>query len=124
MASLTEITMTRWFTDDYRERNKDEMEMIRTMIAATDPAGHLGSCGALRDPDLRGEIASISLPRRVIAGKHDPATPPSDGLAIHRAVPDSKYVELEASHLSAWERAEEFGVAVCSFLGSGKVCNG
>jgi pimeloyl-ACP methyl ester carboxylesterase len=86
------------------------------MIAATDPEGYAACCGVLRDTDMSGEIAAIAAPCLVIAGTHDPATPPSDGRALHSALRESRYVELNASHLSAWECAEEFAGAVLSFL--------
>ncbi len=124
MAALAEATPTRWFTDGYRAQHSDEMGMIRRMIAGTDPQGYVGCCSVLRDTDLRAGITGIQVPCLVIAGTHDPATPPSDGQAIHRCLNDSQYVELETSHLSAWERADEFGSRVVGFLQSGEVGNG
>ena len=124
MAQLAEITLTRWFTEGYRETHAGEMEMIREMILATDPAGYSACSGVLRDTDLRCEITGIPVPCLVIAGKHDPATPPSNGEAIHCVLRNSKYVELDASHLSAWERAAEFGAEVVAFLENGEVRNG
>jgi 3-oxoadipate enol-lactonase len=120
MDQLAEITLTRWFTQRYREQHPEEMETIRTMVATTDPVGYSGCCGVLRDTDLASEIKGISVPCLVIAGKHDPATPPPDGMAINQAVVNSQYVELDASHLSAWERAEEFGAEVVAFLTPGE----
>jgi len=124
MAQLAEITLTRWFTDGYREKHAGEMEMIREMISSTDPVGYSSCCGVLRDADLSGEITGIPVPSLVIAGKHDPATPPSNGQAIHRVLQNSNYVELEAAHLSAWERAAEFGAEVVAFLEREEVRNG
>ena len=118
MAPLAEIALTRWFTDVYRKQHADEMEIMRRMIAVTDPAGYAACCGVLRDADLRSEIPDISSPCLVIAGSHDPATPPSDGKAIHRVLRNSRYVELEASHLSAWEGAENFATEVITFCGT------
>ena len=124
MAPLTDITPTRWFTSRYREEHADEMGTIRKMIATTDPEGYASCCAVLRDTDLTEEIGGIRSSCLVIAGKDDPATPPSDGLAIHSVLRNSRYVELEASHLSAWERAKEFGSEVVAFLESGEVRNG
>ncbi len=124
MAKLAESTLTRWFTDSYREEHTDEMKMIQEMIATTHPAGYSWCCNVLRMTDLRDGIADILAPSLVIAGRHDPATPASEGLAIHQALRASKYVELEASHLSAWERAEEFGAEVVRFLETVESPNG
>lgn len=124
MKSLAAISLTRWFTSSYREQHANEMEVAQEMIANTDASGYAACCGVLRDTDLRAEITAISLPCLVITGKHDPATPPADGYMLNGALRDSKYIELEASHLSAWERAKEFASEVLAFLRVGERCNG
>ena len=116
MVPLAEASLGRWFTPAYREQHPDEMETIRAMISRTHPEGYSGCCGALRDTDLSGELGAIEAPCLVIAGTHDPATPPGDGRTLHAALPRSQYVELDASHLSAWERAEEFAREAVEFL--------
>ena len=107
-----------------RETHAEEMDKIRQMISSTHPEGYSACCGVLRDTDLTQEIKSISAPCLVISGTHDPATTPSDGRSIHQQVRNARYVELEASHLSAWERAEEFGSEVVTFLQTAEVRNG
>lgn len=124
MESLAEASVTRWFTASYRERHPHEMNKAREMIAANDAEGYTASCAALRDADLRGEINAILAPCLVITGKDDVVTPPSDGLALHASVRHSKYVELAASHLSSWERSDEFGAAVCGFMETGERSDG
>jgi 3-oxoadipate enol-lactonase len=124
MEELPETTLTRWFTPAYRKNHSDEMERIRTMIASTHHAGYSACCGVLRDSDLSAEISQIAAPCLVITGTHDPATPPNVGLALHEALRNSKYLELDASHLSAWEQAAEFGAVVVAFLQGTEVGNG
>ena len=116
MAELAATTLGRWFTTEYRDVHPQEMETIRGMIASTDPSGYIACCGALRDADLRGQIGAIRAPSLVISGSHDPATPAADGRALAAALPNSQYVELNSSHLSAWERADEFAHAILAFL--------
>ena len=123
MSPLADVTLTRWFTPEYCEHHPNEMTFIRQMIASTNPHGYAACCGVLRDSDLSDAIASSSTPCLVIAGKHDPATPPADGHALAAALRRAEYLELEASHLSAWEQAEAFAQASLSFL-SGGVANG
>jgi pimeloyl-ACP methyl ester carboxylesterase len=124
MDELADATLTRWFTTAYRENHKDEMELIRRMIASTHPVGYSACCGVLRDSDLQAEISEITAPCLVITGKHDPATPPDDGLALHKVLRNSNYAELDASHLSAWEEAPQFGSQVVAFLKRAEVTNG
>jgi 3-oxoadipate enol-lactonase len=94
------------------------------MIASTAPEGYCACCAVLRDADLRAAVASIRTPCLVIAGKYDPATPPSDGQSLASALSDSQYLELEASHLSAWEQAGAFAAAVRAFFDNGGHLNG
>ena len=116
MAPLAAATLGRWFTSEYRVHHPEEMETVREMIASTDPNGYIGCCCVLRNSDLRSETGSIRTPALIVAGKHDPATPAADGRALAAALPHAQYVELDSSHLSAWERADEFAHAVLAFL--------
>ena len=124
MSPLAVATLERWFTPTYRARHPEEMEQIREMIAATDPRGYVACCAALRDADLRAQIGAVEAASLVITGTHDPATPPSDGHALHLALRKSRYVELDSSHLSAWECGDEFAAAVVQHLGSGEETDG
>ena len=124
MKPLALATLDRWFTSDYRERHHSEMEEIQQMISSTNPDGYCGCCSVLRDADLRASLPAIGVPCLIIAGTHDPATSPSDGRALASALPGSQYVELNASHLSAWEQAEEFAAAVRRFFSEGGRRNG
>ncbi|MGA2536240.1 MAG: 3-oxoadipate enol-lactonase [Terracidiphilus sp.] len=124
MSCLAATMLDRWFTPGYREHHPEEMEQIRAMVAATDPDGYAACCVVLRDTDLRGQTENVRAASLVITGTHDPATPPGDGHALHAAIPNSRYVELDASHLSAWERAEEFADAVVQHLAVGEEVDG
>ncbi len=118
MEPIALATLERWFTPVYREQHPEEMQTACRMIAATNAVGYAGCCGALRDADVRREIGAIEAPCLVVVGAHDEATPPSEGQALHSALPNSSLVELDASHLSAWERPGEFAAAVLGFLGT------
>jgi 3-oxoadipate enol-lactonase len=124
MPKLAAAMLERWFTPTYRAHHPEEMEQIGQMVAATDPRGYLGCCAVLRDADLRAQVGAIEAGSLVITGTHDPATPPSDGHAIHAALPKSRYVELNCSHLSAWECPDEFAAAVLQHLAAGEETNG
>ena len=124
MAGLADLTIGRWFTADFRARHPDEVEIVRAMIEATDPAGYAACCAVLRDTDLRGDARKVAASSLVIAGTHDPATPPEDGQALNASLPNSKYIELDASHLSAWESADDFAAAVVQHLAAGDGENG
>ena len=124
MESLAVAGLARWFTPQYRATHAGEMDEVQRMIASTNPEGYCACCAVLSEADLRERIGSIAVPTLVIAGTHDPATPPSDGRAIAAAVPGAQYLELDTSHLSAWERPDEFSHAILQFLAQGARSNG
>ncbi len=124
MESLAVTIRERWFTASYRADHPEEMEQIRQMIVATDPDGYAACCEVLRDTDLRDHAHLVEAPTLVITGTHDPATPPIEGRTLHAAMAHSTYLELNASHLSAWEGSSQFGEAVSQHLAAGEAVNG
>ena len=124
MDALAAATLARWFTPHFREAHPSEMQEVERMIASTSLDGYCACCAVLREADLRPSLRSIKVPALVIAGGHDPATPPSDGRAIVAALPDAQYIEFDSSHLSAWERPDQFAGAVLAFLAKGGRRNG
>jgi len=49
------------------------------MIEEANPEGYAACCAAVRDFDFREQLRTIHVLALVIAGAHDPATPPADG---------------------------------------------
>ena len=72
-------------------------------------------CAAVRDTDLREEIARISVPTLVINGEHDVATPPADGHFVAQRIVGSRTLTLDAAHLSNIESPREFSEALLAF---------
>jgi len=52
----------------------------------------------------------------VIGGAHDPVIPAADVRYLTDTIPDAKFVELDASHLSNVEAADAFTNALLKFL--------
>ena len=115
MDALARQTPERWFTAPYREAHPGEMQQIQAMVRNTPQQGYIDCCAALRDADLSLGLADIRVPSLVIAGTHDPATSPEQGRQLANHLGHAKYLELNASHLSAWECAAEFSAAVADF---------
>ncbi len=114
--SIAAATMERWFTASFREREPQTVERIQNTLANTDTEGYIACCEALRDTDLRDQVASISAPTLVISATHDPAAPPSDGKFLAKQMAGARYAELDAAHLSNIEQAEQFTQEVSQFL--------
>ena len=116
MAAVAESVCERWFTPAFRARSPEVVAPIRTMIESMPPKGYIANCEAVRDFDVREQIAQIRTPTLVISGTHDPATPPRDGQFIAERIAGARYVELDTSHLSNIAAPAEFTAALTDFL--------
>src|SRR6267378_4393520 len=114
--SIAAATMERWFTTPFREREPQTVERIQKTLANTNNEGYIACCEALRDTDLREQVASISVPTLVISATHDPAAPPTDGKFLAKQIAGARYVELDAAHLSNIEQHKQFTQEVSDFL--------
>jgi 3-oxoadipate enol-lactonase len=116
MESVADAVLERWFTFGFRQSDPEEVASIRQVLVHADPAGYSECCAAVRDFDYRHKVSEIRRPTLMIAGAHDPATPPGDTRWVAEQIPVSKFVELNASHLSCIEAREAFMVALREFL--------
>lgn len=117
MTAVADAALPRWFSPAFHQRDPETVHAFRAMMQSCAADGYLGCCAALRDADLRSEIASVAAPTLLIASTADSATPP-DGLEFMRdRIRGAELVTLEAGHLSNVECAAEFTAAVLDFLG-------
>lgn len=116
LEPLLDATLERWFTAPTRASRPHDMAAVRAMVAATPVPGYLGCCGALKQLDYVDRLARITLPTLFVAGTHDQGAPAAVMRDMHAAVPGSRYVELDAAHVSNLERPQEFNRALDEFL--------
>ena len=116
LAALADASMLRWFTEAFRHREPGVIARFRSAFERTSVDGYVGCCAALRDADLRAAAAQVKCPALVVAGRHDPATPPELGRWLAAAIGGAQIVELDSAHLSNVECAHEFTSAVKGFL--------
>jgi len=116
MAAVVPGILERWYTAEFRSASPEAVESTRRMLLNTPVEGYAGCCAALRDADLRNEIAGIRLPVLIIAGAHDPATTPADGRFLAERIAGTRYVELRAAHLSNIEASDAFTMELSAFL--------
>ncbi len=120
LESIVEGVLERWFRPATRESQPGEIELARRMVLGTPAAGYAATGRAVCELDLREGLAGIEVPALVVAGRFDEATPPAWGQAIAKAIPEVRYEELEAAHLSNWDAADEFNEVVGRFLSGGR----
>jgi 3-oxoadipate enol-lactonase len=117
MSVVVDGTIERWFTKSFREKAASTIDSIRAMLMTTPPHGYAGCCAAIRDMDQRWDIGTIALPTLIIAGEHDPATTMKDGELIASRIKGSKFVKLDAAHLSNIEQGKQYTDTIEKFLG-------
>lgn len=108
MGAVASAAIERWFTKRFIERATETIAWIRQMILDTPPQGYISCCEAIRDADLIMQAPQMGVPVTVVSGAYDPATTPAQGRVLSCMIPDSRYVELEAAHISNIEAASEF----------------
>ncbi|ONH56477.1 3-oxoadipate enol-lactonase [Pseudomonas cedrina] len=116
MVALRDASIARWFTADFAAANPHQAKLITDMLAATSPEGYAANCAAVRDADLRDQLASIKVPTLVIAGTEDAVTPPAGGHFIQNHVKGAEYAEFYAAHLSNVQAGAAFSDRVLEFL--------
>jgi 3-oxoadipate enol-lactonase len=118
MKAVAGAVIDRWLTAGFRAAHPGDTAQVLSMLEGCDPPGYAASCCAVRDVDFRQKLAGVEVATQVIAGTHDPATPPADGRALSELIHGAKYTELAAAHLSNIEAREEFNREVLAFLKS------
>ncbi|CAP44883.1 3-oxoadipate enol-lactonase [Bordetella petrii] len=106
----------RWLSPAFRAEQPGLTQVLVDMLRRISNEGYSGNCAALRDADLRGRLGEIKAPTLVIAGTQDPAATPQDGRELAAGIAGARYVELDTSHLSNWEKPEAYTRAVADFL--------
>ncbi len=116
MNGVAMAAAERWFTKTFRDAHPEKVEAVMAMVRTTPLHGYLAACAAGRDMDQREAIRSIRNKVLVIAGRHDPSTPPGMGALVASSIEGAKFVTLEASHMSHIEDEANFTKAVVDFL--------
>ena len=116
VAAFAGPNMERWFTREFLERAPEAVAPLRDMFAATALEGYLACGEAVRDMDQRDLLPKINAPTLVVAGRHDPATPPEANEYISNNIPGAQYATLDAAHISNVEQPEAYAKTVLGFL--------
>jgi 3-oxoadipate enol-lactonase len=113
-AAVAEQVVAAWFTSHFPE---EERERFKAMLRTTDAESYARCCEAIRDLDLRTDLARIVAPTVVIAGAEDPSTPVEHAETIARGIGASRLVVVpEAAHLAAYEQADAVNEAMLEHL--------
>jgi 3-oxoadipate enol-lactonase len=117
LAALAGPVMARWFTERFRRERPAEVAGWRNMLARMPVDGYAGTCAALRDADLRGAIAAITVPTLVVVGEQDLATPVELVRGMAQAIPGSQFVTIpDCGHIPSIEQPQALAALMMRFL--------
>jgi len=118
--ALADITLERWFAQDYRDANPAVMARVRDMIRTTSPVGYEACVRAIQAIDLLPRIPQIAVPVLLVAGAQDGAAPPAAMQAMADAIPGSRLEVLDpCGHLSSVQRPADLASLIDAFATSG-----
>jgi 3-oxoadipate enol-lactonase len=117
VEAVADGVLGRWFTPAFREAHPEVIDAMRGILCATPREGYAGCCEAIAAMDLTGDLPLIAAPTLVLAGEHDPATPPEHGRRIAELIPGARFeIVPNAAHLASVERPEETTMTILRFL--------
>jgi len=116
MSAISDALVGRWFTPAFVERDPSTIARMKAMLERQPASGYVAACVAVRDADLRDDIARIEAATLIVAGRHDAVTTPADAAFVASRIRHAKVAELDASHLSNIEAAPAFTGALLDFL--------
>jgi pimeloyl-ACP methyl ester carboxylesterase len=98
--------MKRWFTARFRAERPGVVARFRAMVASTPVEGYVACAQAIVGMAIEHGLASVTAPTLVVAGEHDPSTPPEEGEAIAQAIPGARFVVVDAAHMANVEQED------------------
>ncbi|MFC4530463.1 3-oxoadipate enol-lactonase [Sphaerisporangium dianthi] len=114
-APVAETAAARWFTPGFAAA--PAALALTADLRAADPEGYAACCDALAAYDLRADLARVTVPALVIAGRDDPATPPRHARELADGIPGASLTEVgHAAHLAGVERPAPVLAALLAHL--------
>jgi 3-oxoadipate enol-lactonase len=111
-----DATMERWFTARFRAERPAVVTRFRAMVVSTPAEGYVACAQAIVGMTIENRLGSISAPTLVVAGAHDPSTPPKQGEAIARAIPCARFEIVDAAHMANIEQEDRVSTLIREHL--------
>jgi 3-oxoadipate enol-lactonase len=116
MEPLADAIVSRWFTPAF---SPAVVARFREDLLNVDVPSYIACAQAIRDMDLRLDLAKIDAPTVVIAAAQDHATPPECARHIADELSDSElYIVGEAAHLAVVEAPRTISVILDDHFGN------
>ncbi|MBQ2263710.1 MAG: 3-oxoadipate enol-lactonase [Loktanella sp.] len=117
IVPMADAVLDRWFSPSFRKSQAADLAGYRNMLVRTSPQGYGAVCAAIRDTDLRGQIAGLDQPAHCIAGADDLATPPDVVRALAGLIPNAQFSIIDnCGHLPCIEAPDIVANAILEML--------
>lgn len=116
LESITDGTLERWFTPQFREKHPEKAQNIINTFVSNPVQGYVACCAAIRDADFTKQLHELEVPTLIISGIKDEVTTVEDGSYFMKHIPVCSHIKLYAAHLSNIECDLEFSKHVAFFL--------
>ena len=117
MAAIADAVMTRWFTAAFQSQRAADLAGWQNMLERMPVDGYAGTCAALRDADLRDDIAQIAVPTLAVAGAEDLATPVDLVRETAAQIPGARFEIIEqCGHIPSVEQPGVLAMLMSNFM--------
>jgi 3-oxoadipate enol-lactonase len=102
IPAIADMTISRWFSQEFRDKNPAIMKSVRDAILRTSLDGYLGCIAAILTLGHADRLSSLSMPVLYVSGEFDRVGAPPDIMQVMcNATPGAKHVVLPgATHIS------------------------
>lgn len=122
LQELSEGTVGRWLTGDFRVARPATALAVQEMITRTSIEGYAAACDALATFDGTPLLPQITCPTLTLAGTTDPTCPPATLETMNAAVgadgTPTRHAEIAGAHMLPVEHPAEVAEIVGGFLGA------
>lgn len=122
MAAITDMTVDRWLSAEFRVSHPNIDFTLRQAMRRTTLAGYQAYVSAFVEMDFAARLAEIRCPVQLVAAAHDHGGGPVEAMEEMAAVlPNAKLAIIPNSgHICVAEAPEELARILKSFFSSGK----
>lgn len=105
-----------WYVAQWSGEVQGEAFLASTLLSTPVPRGYTGALAALRDSDLRDNLASAGVPTLVISSQDDLPVPADHMALIAESLAGAADMRLQGRHLSLIEAPGDITKVVNKFL--------
>ncbi len=119
MGAISTGTMTRFFSERFRQEQTAAVARHQRLLEATDPEGYAACAAALCEASTAARLHQIRVPTLVISGSADESVPADATQALARGIAQAQLITLQGcAHLSAVEQPFAFAEVLGEFVAS------